>query len=80
VIEYVVVTRDQKLPIRRFMTIEAAGNYVRDERKFTEWTVLAQEANRITPGTAYRQLRQHEKHAYESRLYPSLYGGEDDET
>lgn len=71
--EYVVVTRDHKLPIKRFATIEAAGDYIYWERAFDKWTVLAQEANKITPATPYRALRALEKVALEQALYPSLY-------
>ena len=70
---YVVVTRDGSHPVQRFMTIEAAGDYIVLERAFGRWTVLAQEANKITASTPYRELRAHEKLALEKKLYPTLF-------
>lgn len=73
-IEFVVVTRRRpRIPINRHRDVEGAADYIVRERKFHEWTVLAQEANQITPGTPYRELRQHEKLALEKRLFPTLY-------
>lgn len=70
---YVVVTRKDRLPIERFVTIEAAADYIVRERAFAKWTVLVQEANKITASTPYRDLRQHEKYALEAKLYPALF-------
>ncbi len=70
---YVVVTRQDSLPVERFITIEAAGDYIVRETAFGRWAVLAQEANRITASTPYRELRQHERRTLERRLYPTLY-------
>lgn len=70
---YVVVTRDSLLPVQRFMTIEAAADYIVKEKAFGRWKVLAQEANRITASTPYRQLQQHEKIKMERKLFPTLY-------
>lgn len=72
-IDYVVVTRKDKLPVKRFMTIEAAANHILHERAFGDWTVLAQEANQVTAATPYRELRQHENAALQRKLFPSLY-------
>jgi hypothetical protein len=35
--------------------------------------VLVQEANRITAGTPYRELREHEKRTLMGKLFPTLY-------
>lgn len=70
---YVVVTRKDKLPVERFVNIEAAADYIVREKAYGRWTVLAQDANRITASTPYRDLRVHEKRALEQRLYPTLY-------
>lgn len=70
---YVVVTRPDKLPIERFVTIESAADYIVRERAFGRWTVLAQEANRITASTPYRELREHERRSLEAKLYPTLF-------
>lgn len=70
---YVVVTRKDLLPVERFVDIESAADYIVRETKFGQWTVLVQEANRITAGTPYRELREHEKRALLARLYPTLY-------
>ncbi len=70
---YVVVTRQDRLPVERFVTIESAADYIVREIAFGRWTVLAQEANRITASTPYRELRQHERRAMERKLYPTLY-------
>lgn len=70
---YVVVTRKDRLPVQRFITIEEAADYIVHERSFARWTVLAQEANRITAGTPYRNLRPTELRALEARLFPTLF-------
>lgn len=70
---YVVVTRKDHLPVERFVDIESAANYIVRETAFGRWTVLVQEANRITAGTPYRELRDHEKRTLMSRLFPTLY-------
>lgn len=71
---YVVVTRSKPmLPIQHFITIEAAADYIVREKAFGRWTVCAQEANKITASTPYRELLKHEKAALEQRLYPTLY-------
>ncbi len=70
---YVVVTRQGLHPIERFMSIDAAANYIVHETKFGEWKVLAQDANKITASTPYRELRPTEKHALEAKLFPTLY-------
>jgi len=61
------------VPIQRFMTVESAGDYIWKERAFDRWTVLVQEANKITAGTPYRQLNNHERLGLERKLYPSLF-------
>jgi hypothetical protein len=73
VTRYVVVTRQGLHPIDRFMTIEAAADYIVRETKFGQWKVLAQEANRITASTPYRELRPTEKRKLEQKLFPTLY-------
>lgn len=55
------------------MTIEAAADYIVRERAFARWTVLAQEANKITASTPYRQLRPTEQRVLEAKLYPTLF-------
>lgn len=70
---YVVVTRDAMLPVERFVDVESAADYIVREKAYGRWTVMAQEANRITATTPYRKLRQHEKRRLEQRLYPTLY-------
>ena len=70
---YVVVTRIGLLSVKRFMTIEAAANYIVYEAAFGRWKVLAQEASSITASTPYRELRQHEKLTVEKKLYPTLF-------
>lgn len=70
---YVVVTRQDHLPVERFITIEGAADYIVREKAFGRWTVLAQEANKITASTPYRELRPTEKYALERRLFPTLY-------
>jgi hypothetical protein len=70
---YVVVTRKGTLPVERFVDVESAGRYIVRETKFGEWTVLVQEANRITAGTPYRELRETEKRKLMSTLFPTLY-------
>lgn len=70
---YVVVTREQRLPVERFFVIEAAAKHIRYAEKYGEWTVLAQEGNKITASTPYRELTMHEKRLLERALYPSLF-------
>lgn len=70
---YVVVTRQDRLPVQRFMTVEAAADYIVRERAFGRWTVLAQEANKITASTPYRKLHPTEKRTLEQKLYPTLF-------
>ncbi len=70
---YVVVTRKDRLPVERFYTVEEAADYIVREVAYGKWTVLVQEANRITASTPYRELLQHEKRRLEQRLYPTLY-------
>jgi hypothetical protein len=70
---YVVVTRAQRLPVTRFMTVESAADYIVREGRFADWTVLAQDADRITASTPYRQLLPHERRLLEARLFPSLF-------
>lgn len=70
---FVVVTRKDLLPVQRFVDIESAADYIVRETKFGEWKVLVQEANRITAGTPYRELREHENRTLMSRLFPTLY-------
>lgn len=72
---YAVVTRGDHIPIERFYTIEAAADYIVREAAFGRWTVLAQEANKITASTPYRALRKHEQITLERRLFPTLYDG-----
>jgi hypothetical protein len=69
----VVVTREGTHPVERFITIEAAADYIVHERAFGRWTVKAQEANRITAATPYRELLRHEKQALERKLFPTLF-------
>lgn len=68
-----VVTREGLLPVERFITVEAAADYIVRERAFARWTVLAQEANKISAGTPYRKLRPTELRAFEARIFPSLF-------
>lgn len=70
---YVVVTRKDGLPIERFFTVETAANYIVREVMFASWTVKAQEANKITASTPYRDLRPTEQLKLESQLFPTLY-------
>lgn len=70
---YVVVTRNTNLPVDRFITIEAAAEYIVREKAFARWTVLAQEGNRITASTPYRKLRPTEQRKLEQKLYPTLF-------
>jgi hypothetical protein len=70
---YVVVTRKDLLPVQRFVDVESAADYIVHEQAFGRWTVLVQEANRITAGTPYRDLRDHEKRALMAKLFPTLY-------
>lgn len=70
---YVVVTRKDLLPVQRFVDVESAADYIVNQRAFGRWTVLVQEANRITASTPYRELREHEKRTLMSRLFPTLY-------
>jgi hypothetical protein len=70
---YVIVTRSDRLPIERFVDIESAADYIVRERAFGRWKVLVQEANRITAGTPYRELREHEKRTLMGKLFPTLY-------
>jgi hypothetical protein len=67
------VTRNGHLPIERFIDVASAADYIVHETAFGRWTVLAQEANRITASTPYRELREHEKRVLLSRLFPTLY-------
>jgi hypothetical protein len=73
VTRYVVVTRAGLLPVERFYTVEEAAHYIVRESAFGRWKVLAQEANKITASTPYRDLRQHEKLAMEKVLFPTLF-------
>lgn len=73
VTRYVVVTREHTLPVERFMSIEAAADFIVRERAFGKWKVLAQEANKITAATPYRQLLKHEKQVLDRKLFPTLY-------
>jgi hypothetical protein len=73
VTNYVVVTRKDRLPVDRFMTIESAADYIVREKAFARWTVMAQEANKITASTPYRRLRPTEQEKLERRLYPTLF-------
>lgn len=70
---YVVVTRKDRLPVERFVDVESAANYIVRETAFGKWTVLVQEANRITASTPYRALREHEKRTLMAKLFPTLY-------
>jgi hypothetical protein len=70
---YVVVTRDKKLPIDRYYSVDAAARKIVLERSFDRWTVLVQEANRITASTPYRELNPHERRELERHLYPTLF-------
>lgn len=73
VTNYVVVTRQTNLPVDRFVTIEAAAQYIVEARAFARYTVLAQEGNRITASTPYRKLRPTEQRKLEQKLYPTLF-------
>jgi hypothetical protein len=73
VTRYVVVTRQGSLPIDRFLTVEAAADYIVREAAFGRWKVLAQEGNSITASTPYRELRPTEKRTLERKLFPTLY-------
>jgi hypothetical protein len=53
--------------------VESAADYIVRERAYGRWTVKVQEANRITAGTPYRELREHEKRTLMAKLYPTLY-------
>jgi hypothetical protein len=70
---YVVVTRKDLLPVERFIDIESAADYIVRETAFGQYKVLVQEANRITAGTPYRELREHEKRKLMAKLFPTLY-------
>lgn len=71
---YVVVTRSKpQLPVKRFVTVEAAANYIVHARSYGKWTVLAQDANKITASTPYRELTTRERETFERALYPSLF-------
>lgn len=70
---YVVVTRQGLHPVERFMTVEGAADYIVRERAFGRWKVLAQDANKITASTPYRDLRPTEKIALERKLFPTLF-------
>jgi hypothetical protein len=70
---YVVVTRQGMLPIERFMSVEAAADYIVREAAFGRWMVKAQEGNKITASTPMRDLRPTEKSKLERKLYPTLY-------
>lgn len=72
--DYVVVTRSRPpLPVKRFMTVGAAGNYIVHERAYHKYTVLAQEANKVVASTPYRELTPRERVELERSLYPSLF-------
>lgn len=74
VIRYVVVTRDRHaLPVTRFLTVEAAADYIVRERAFVRLTILAQEGNNLTASTPYRELTRAERAVFERKLYPSLF-------
>lgn len=68
---FVVVTRDKKIPIQRYRSIAAAGDRIVQERKYSQWTVLAQEGE--TSSAPYRALTQHERRQLEKCLYPTLF-------
>jgi hypothetical protein len=70
---YVVVTRQGTHPVQRFITLEAAADYIVHERAFGRWTVKAQEANKITAVTPYRELLPHEHRTLERKLFPTLF-------
>jgi hypothetical protein len=70
---FVVVTRDNRLPVERFYTVEAAANYISRQEKFGDWTVLCQDGDRITASTPYRELTMHERRQLEKALYPTLF-------
>lgn len=70
---YVVVTRQGTLPVERYHTVEAAADKIVREVAFGRWTVLAQEANRITASTPYRDLYPTERRALERKLFPTLF-------
>lgn len=70
---YVVVTRKDKVPIERFATIEGAADLIVKRVGFAHWTVLAQEANKITASTPYKKLLPGERRTLEQKLYPTLY-------
>lgn len=70
---FVVVTRDNRLPIERFYTVESAANYIARQEKYGDWTVLAQDGNQITASTPYRELTMHERRQLEKALYPTLF-------
>jgi len=68
---YAVVTRDKRrLVIERFVSIGAAGNYIVRERRYHEWTVLAQDGGKAQP---FRELRPIERKELERTLFPSLF-------
>ncbi len=72
---YVVVSRKDCIPISDgLLDVEAAADYIIRNQAFDKWTVLAQEANRITPTTKYRALRPTEARRLEAKLFPSLFG------
>lgn len=68
---YTVVTRSRPhQPIQRYASIEAAGNRIFYDRRFDEWTVLAQDGSEAAP---YRELHKTEKQRLERCLYPGLF-------
>lgn len=73
VTRYVVVTRQGTHPVERFYSVEGAADYIVRERAFGRWKVLAQDANRITASTPYRELRPTEKLTLERKLFPTLF-------
>ena len=73
VTNYVVVTRKDRLPVSRHVTVESAADYIVQHRTFATHTVMAQEANKVTASTPYRKLKAHEQRKLEERLYPTLF-------
>jgi hypothetical protein len=69
---YSVVTR-QGLPVDRFFALRAAAGDIVREQRWDRWTLLAQEGNKITASTPYRELTRTERVALERQLYPSLF-------
>ena len=68
-----MVTRQDGHPIERFITLEAAADYIVHEKAFGRWKVRAQEANKITAATPYRELLKHEHQTLERKLFPTLF-------